>query len=432
MLTERGKIMADMIKDGTKKLYYEDAYATAFHAKVLSCREKTGKKNRTENFGQNSGSGFGTTDRQENSGNFGKLTYEVVLDQTLFFPEEGGQSPDRGTLNGCPVSDVQIRDGVIAHTVLGLSSPLKEGEEVAGQIDFTFRFSNMQQHSGEHIFSGLAHSAFGYDNVGFHLSDHEVTLDLSGPMSAEDISKIEHKANEVITSNIETVITYPTKEEEKLLTYRSKIEIEGQTRLVSFPGYDVCACCAPHVKRTGEIGLLKVVSAVNYKGGTRISILCGARAMELFDSDHECVTRTANYLTTSADQIYDSVVRMKDDQSAMKAQLLKAAKEKMLSAIASVPADAGDVLLFVPEAETKAVRDAVNELTSAHEGFSSIFVGNDQKGYSFITGTKTGDSRIIGNLLKEKLKARCGGKPEMIQGSVSASEDEIRKVIDAI
>ena len=216
--------------DATIKLYDQDAYAVKFTAKVLSCRENI-EKNRT--------------------------TYETVLDQTHFFPEEGGQSPDKGTINGVEVLDVQIKKDVIFHT---LKAPLTEGSKVEGEIDWTHRFSNMQQHSGEHIFSGLVHGKFGYDNVGFHLSDQSVTMDFNGILSDTEVREIEQKVNECIARNIEIEVTFPSKELEKQLEYRSKIEIEDQIRIVTIPGFDVCACCAPHVRRTGEIGILKVLN----------------------------------------------------------------------------------------------------------------------------------------------------------------------------
>ena len=232
----------------TEKLYDQDAYAVEFDAKVLSCEAYHDK---------------------DESG------YHVVLDRTLFFPEEGGQSPDKGTINGIEVTDVQIKKDVVTHS---LKEPLAVDENVHGKIDWTHRFNNMQQHSGEHIFSGIVHSRFGYDNVGFHLSDNIVTMDFNGVLTADEVKEIETAVNDVIVKNLPVEITYPAKEELAALDYRSKIEIEGQVRIVTIPGVDVCACCAPHVKRTGEIGTLNVQSLSNYKGGVRISILSGFRA----------------------------------------------------------------------------------------------------------------------------------------------------------
>jgi alanyl-tRNA synthetase len=399
--------MTDTIRDGTKKLYYEDAYATAFNAKVLSCTEKKSAKHQDPSV----------------------RLYDVILDQTLFFPEEGGQSPDQGVLDRIPVVDVQISGGVIRHTV---AQPIEEGKEVGGVIEWEHRFSNMQQHSGEHIFSGLVHGKFGYDNVGFHLSDREVTMDFSGPIREDEIREIERRANEVIFSNIETQILYPTKEEEKEIAYRSKIEIEGQTRLVIFPGVDVCACCAPHVRRTGEIGILKAVGLQNYKGGVRVSILCGRRALQRFVSDQDILAKTSNYLTTSFESVYDSVVKLKEENARQKAALQKAAACEMKQMIEAVPADRKNVCLFTEGADAKAMRDAVNLLVQSHEGNCAFFSGNDESGYSYIIGCREGDARLAGKILTEKFGARGGGKPEMIQGSVKAAGEDLRAVIESI
>lgn len=401
--------MADTIKDGTGKLYYDDAYATDFEARVISCREKTDGK-------QPAGK------QQKSSG----PVYEIILDQTMFFPEEGGQSPDLGTLNGTAVTDVQIRDGVISHMT---GKAFEEGSTVRGAVDRRHRFSNMQQHSGEHLFSGLVHQKFGYDNVGFHLSDREVTLDFNGPITDEQILEIEHQANEAIFANLETQILYPTKEEEKQIEYRSKIEIEGQTRLVRFPGIDVCACCAPHVRRTGEIGILKVVSLQNYKGGVRVSILCGKRALQLFDREHGSLSAISNYLTTSADLAYDSVVKLKEENGRQKSALARVASSEMERTVAEVSPDLKNVCLFTDGADGKAVRDAVNSLVEKHEGICAFFNGNDSDGYSFIIGSRTCDSREAGRILTEKFGARGGGKPAMIQGSVKASAEAIRTAL---
>ena len=394
--------MSDPLLDGTRKLYYEDAYAKGFTARVISCREKKPEKGQDKNV----------------------IFYEAILDQTLFFPEEGGQSPDLGTINKIPVINVQIRDGIIVHT---LTEPLTEGAEVGGIIDWNRRFSNMQQHSGEHIFSGLVHGKFGYDNVGFHLSSREVTLDFNGMITQEEILELERKANEVIYSNIEVVVSYPSKEEEKNIDYRSKIEISGQTRLVTFPGVDVCACCAPHVRRTGEIGLLKVVSMQNYKGGVRVSILCGRRALALFENDHASVTKVANFLTTSPDEIEASVTNLKSENQRLKTVLKKAAAGAMKKMADEVPADQKNVLLFTDGADPKAVREAVNLLVGKHDGFCGVFSGSDAEGYAYIIGSRTGDSRTLCSLLAEKFSARGGGRPEMVQGSLQAAEEELRR-----
>ena len=337
----------------TEKLYDQDAYAVEFDAKVISCEAYQEKK---------------------------ESGYHVILDRTLFFPEEGGQSPDKGTIDGIEVTDVQIKKDVITHS---LKEPLAVGETVHGIIDWTHRFNNMQQHSGEHIFSGIVHSRFGYDNVGFHLSDNIVTMDFNGVLTADEVREVETAANEVIVKNLPVEITYPSKEELKTLDYRSKIEIEGQVRIVTIPGVDVCACCAPHVKKTGEIGMLNVQSLSNYK----------------------------------------------QSNQDLKYKLAQAKQKLVEQKMKEIPADQENVLLFETDLDTPVMRNAINGLVETHAGICGIFVEKEEGGYNFIIGSKTKDCREIATLLREKTGARGGGSAAMIQGSVSAEEKDLRELL---
>ena len=383
----------------TKKLFDLDAYATSFEACVLSCDEI--EKNGTK-------------------------YYQVVLDETLFFPEEGGQSPDKGVIQGIKVCDVQIEKDIIIHT---LEQPLKVGEKVYGEIDWKHRFSNMQQHSGEHIFSGMVHKKFGYNNVGFHLSDNIVTMDFNGILTAEEVAEIEYAVNEVITRNIPVEVTYPTKEELASLEYRSKIEIEGQVRIVTIPGVDVCACCAPHVKCTGEIGILKVMTLQNYKGGVRISMLCGFRALMAFREKAEVVNAISNTLSANQEMLPELVEKMKQSNQDVKYQLAEAKQKLMTVKMSSIPKEQEHVILFDTELETPVMRNVVNELVAEHSGICGIFVGTEADGYNFIIGSATRDCRELATVLREKLSARGGGSAQMIQGSVKASEQDIVNVV---
>ncbi len=380
----------------TKKLYDLDAYAKEFDAKVISCEEKE------------------------------ERIYQVVLDQTLFFPEEGGQSPDKGTLGECQVLDVQIKGDVITHT---LDMPLEVGATVHGVIDWKHRFSNMQQHSGEHIFSGTVHRLYGYHNVGFHLSDNIVTMDFDGVLTEEDVTKVEYLVNEIIVSNLPITISYPTKEELKNLEYRSKIEIEGQVRIVTIGDADVCACCAPHVRYTGEIGMLKVMSLQNYKGGVRLSMLCGFRALEAFRQKAAIINALTNSMTASQEVLPDRVEKLKAANQDYKYKLAVAKQKLMEQKIAEIPAEQKNVLLFEQDIENLVMRNAVNELTAKHEGFCGIFVGTEEEGYQFIVGSSKLDCSKAAAVLREKVKAKCGGSKLMIQGSVKAERELLEAII---
>ena len=271
----------------TVKLYDLDAYETEFDATVISCEELV-----------------------DNAG----IHYALILDQTLFFPMEGGQTPDRGSIEGIEVTDVRTDDGLIRHYI---GERIKEGSSVHGRIDFKHRFYNMQQHSGEHIFSGLVHTRFGADNVGFHLSDNSVTMDFNKALTAEDIRLTEDLVNEAIVKNIEIRAEYPDEETLRNTEYRSKKEIDGPVRLVTIPGYDICACCAPHVRRTGEIGLLKVMDIAAFRGGVRVSILCGFRALDAFRKELSVTDGLVGILTTGKDKLIESVGRLKEENAAL-------------------------------------------------------------------------------------------------------------------
>lgn len=386
----------------TIRLYDADAYQTEFEATVLACEEVEKKDGRV---------------------------YQVWLDQTLFFPEEGGQSPDMGTIDGVEVLDVQIKNEVITHT---LAAPLTVGTTVKGVVDWKHRFYNMQQHSGEHIFSGIVHKKFGYDNVGFHLSDSIVTMDFNGVISPKEITEIEEKVNQAIIENIPVEVSYPSKEELKELDYRSKIEIEGQVRIVTIPGYDVCACCAPHVRRTGEIGSLKVMNVQSYKGGVRVSILCGFRALDAFRQKADIITELMAEFSTSQDAILDNVKKLKGANQTMKNQLAAAKQELMEYKVSAIPEDSENAILFEADLETSVVRGVVNGLVEKFAGISAVFVGNDENGYQFIVGSKNKDCRQIAATLCEKLSARGGGSDKMIQGSVAATQLQIEELLETL
>ena len=387
---------AGIVKTG--KLYDEDAYAVSFDAEVLSAE-----------------------------GN------DVVLDRTLFFPEEGGQQADRGVLGGIEVADVQIRGDEIHHllkTADVRAAGILPGMRVSGEIDRAFRFSNMQQHSGEHLFSGLVHRLFGFNNVGFHLSEREVTLDFDGVIPAERIGELEILVNRIITEDIPSRIRYVSGREREELEYRSKIDLPGLVRIVEFPGYDTCACCAPHVRRTGEIGVLIVTGMIRWKSGVRVSILCGERAVRQCRKDRDIVIKTANYLTTSPDEIYSQSVKAKEELRAMKARLTELGKRQLEKDADAADPALPDVFLFSPDAEAVAARSTVNRLTAVHEGWSGVFTGSDSRGYSFVIGAgKNADARKAAVLLRQQFGAKGGGSDKMVQGSVMAAEAELKEAL---
>jgi len=388
----------------TKKLYDMDAYQTEFEATVLSCEKMTVKTMSEEN----------------------EVVYEIVLDQTLFFPEEGGQTPDKGRLHGYDVIDVQIKKDTIYHYVTGC---LEVGSKVKGEIDWKHRFSNMQQHSAEHIFSGLAHRKYGLKNVGFHLSDQIVTMDFDKPLTEAQLRDMEWEVNEAIVANVEIKTGYPSQEKLVNLDYRSKIEIDGDIRIVEILGYDICACCAPHVQRTGEIGIFKIQSVQNYKGGVRISFLSGFRALEEYRRKSTIISELSGILTTNQDNLTEHVTKQKNQIYELKTQLSNVKQSMMENKLAEIAESQKDVILFESDLETPVMRNVVNKLMETHDGICGIFVGDDTEGYNFIIGSKTINCCEVAAKLREELNARGGGKPQMVQGSVCAPEENIKRVL---
>lgn len=387
----------------TEKLFYEDSYIKEFQARVLSCRERNGG-------------------------------YQAVLTRTAFFPEGGGQSADTGFLytkegEEIRVTDVHEKDGVVYHHI---SQPVQEGTEVRGKLDFQERFSKMQQHTGEHILSGLVNRHFGYRNVGFHLGTQEVTMDYNGVLTEEDLRQIEYEANEAVAENIPVKVLYPSKEELKNITYRSKIEIEGQIRIVQIPGYDSCACCAPHVKETGSVGLIKIVGAVHYKGGMRVSILCGFRALEDYRMKERNVAEISNLLSAKQEDTAQAVEHLGQELNRQK-EKNKALQERYvalcLENIRKNKEPEENIFLFEEELDPGARRDFVNKAMEMTQGLAGVFVGADDSGYQYVLGSRRPDIQETGKKLNARFQGKGGGRPPMIQGSLKGNEQEIREFL---
>ena len=391
----------------TEKLFYQDSYVSEFEANVLSCNP------------------LGSDGKSE-------AKYEAVLDRTAFFPEGGGQSSDTGTLCAgeqiVQVLDVQEKDGMILHYT---SEFLEPDTVVRGKLDFQERFSKMQQHTGEHIVSGIVHKHFGYKNVGFHLGKDEVTMDYDGPLTQEELRKIEYEANQAVVENIPIQVLYPSKEELEHIFYRSKIEIQGQVRIVQIPGYDSCACCAPHVKTTGSVGIIKLVGAIHYKGGMRLSMLCGFRALADYNKKEESVVAISNRLSAKQEQVVQAVKRLEEEIAFQKEKVKKLQERYVAGCLEDAKEQCrrqpdGDVLLFVEELDAIAMRNFVNDAMKLTQGCCGVFAGNDTEGWKYVLGSQGQDIRAIGKALNQQFQGKGGGKPPMIQGSLVGTEEHLR------
>ena len=360
-----------------------------------------------------------------------KKGYWVVLDQTAFFPEEGGQSADKGTLGGQEVLDVQIKNDIISHLV---KVPFEGGSTIEGHVDYERRFDFMQQHSGEHIISGLLHTHYGFTNVGFHLSEREVTLDMDGVISLENLREIEAMANRIIWQNLPVYATFPSKENLATMQYRSKIEIEGDVRIVEIPGVDTCACCAPHVASTGEIGLLKVLKVQSHRGGVRITIACGGRALKDYSSKIDICDEVGTKLSVPEERILTALEKVQNDFATLKYTANELTGQLLAEQVKSLPApsECANALLFVALNNNLAIRNTVNTLTESYPGYCGIFAGNEETGYTYIIGSKEKDCREMAAILREKLSAKGGGTAPMIQGNVTATKENIKNIFNAL
>ncbi|MBQ7583248.1 MAG: hypothetical protein IJT24_01445 [Lachnospiraceae bacterium] len=389
------------IKDRTIKLYDDAPYDREFTGKIIHVSEADGG-------------------------------CRVVLDRTLFFPEEGGQTSDRGNIDGFEVTHAAIEDGVITHTVSCDVSELAAGHKVRGVIDWGHRFSNMQNHTGEHILSGLLHSFWGSENVGFHLSDNIVTLDTSKELGAGDIKRLEKEANDVIYRNLPTECRYYAPSELVGMEYRSKIELKEDVRLVTIPGVDICACCAPHVAHTGEIGIIKVIKAVRYKGGMRLTFFAGSRAFDHLSELQDMTESISHILSESTDRLDAAVERLLNQNGEYKIKLKNEASKRLEDEIGGIPGKRRDVVLFTDALDNVVQRNAVNRLSAEHGGICAVFASDEDGGFNYILSHRDGDARDASKLLKEKLSARGGGSAEMVQGNVKAKKEEILKAFNII
>lgn len=379
----------------TEKLYDRDSHLREFDATVIGCEK---------------------TDRG----------YEVELDRTAFFPESGGQSGDRGTVGGITVTDTQIRNGRIFHIC---ASPVTVGEKVRGVLDFEGRFRKMQNHSGEHIVSSIIHKRFGYSNVGFHLGSEETTFDFNGEVKKEELSEIEKEANLIVASNVEIRTYYPTREELSALEYRSKGELEGDVRMVEIVGVDMCACCAPHVSRTGEIGMIKILGAMRYKGGIRIRMKCGLDALDDFCARIAREEEISRLLCVPQEEIAAGTEALAAQLTSQK-HLISDLKFKMAEQLAaSVTETDGNVCLFSDCLSGDELRALANLCVDKCNVVAACS-GSDGDGYLFVCASKRTPLRALAKTIGKNCNGKCGGSDLMLSGRLSVSREIIKNFFE--
>ena len=374
----------------TEKLYYADAFLKEFTANVLECTDWKGKP-------------------------------ALVLDRTAFYPEGGGQPADHGTIDGVAGLDVHEKDGVVFHIV---EKPVENVENVTCKIDWKRRFDHMQQHSGEHIISGILCEMFHCDNVGFHMGTDTVTIDYNADITWEQAMEAQRRANAVIAADTAVEVTYPSAEELAALDYRSKKELTGQVRIVRFPTADCCACCGTHVLRAGQVGLVKVLSCQKFRDGVRMEILCGNRALEFFDTVYDQNRAVAQALSVKMHATAGAVEHLQEEMSNTRYQAAQL-ETQLFAQTAQTYAAAGDVVVFQPPMQPASVRRLCDAVAKECGGLCAVFAGENGQ-YNYALGRADGaDISALVKSMNAALKGRGGGRNGFAQGTASAPQSEI-------
>lgn len=401
----------------TEKLYYNDSMMNTFIGKVLSCEPVD-------------------------------LGYEVTLDKTAFFPTGGGQLADTGyfypsnieesameienieddsiSSQKIKVLDVYENEENIIHLV---EKPLELGTKVKGIIDWEDRFYKMQHHTGEHIVSGIICSTYDFDNVGFHLGNDVVTMDFNGVLTKDEITNVERWANDIVTSNREIVVDYPSKKELETMEYRSKIEIEGQVRIVSVPNCDTCACCAPHVPTTGMVGTIKVLDAYKHRGGMRLHLACGKKALEDYQKKSEQTKTISQILSVKELETGKAVQKLNQEQQNLRFQIQRL-KEQLIRTkvqeISSTIKEKEFLQYYLEDFGIHEGKELVNQLLEKGLEEVVVYTKVNEEGYQFVAGTLLGDVRYISNVLRTDFSAKGGGNAKMVQGNVVGDLESIQ------
>lgn len=381
----------------TEKLYYSDGHLSRFTARVTSCEKEDG-------------------------------TWAVKLDRSAFFPGGGGQEADEGVLSDMKLLGLREEGEDIVHIT---PAPLEPGALVEGRIDWPLRFSRMQGHSGEHILSGTVHRLFGYDNVGFHMGEEAITIDFSGELSREDLSRAELEANRAIWRDVPVRTLLPTPGELAAMDYRSKKELTGQVRIVEIEGVDLCACCAPHVSHSGEVGLLKIIDSMRHRGGTRLTLLCGEAALLDYEALHENNAAVSAALSAKRLETGGAIARVMAEQEERRAEFTKLKRELLQLKAAALRPTEGSICIFESDIDMITLRELVNAGSELAGKVCAGFAGTDGD-YKYIIGSRTVPLRARAKEINAAIDGRGGGSDAMIQGTSRARREDIERYFNAL
>lgn len=355
--------------------------------------------------------------------------FEITLDRSAFFPEGGGQQGDVGYINDARVTDTFERDGEVIHRC---SSAVAVGSPVRGMVDRDIRLRRMQNHSGEHLLMGFIHNRYGFENVGFRLGETEVTLDLDGKLTYDQLLACEQEANEAIARDLPITISYPDSRELSKLCYRSKLEMTENVRIVTIEGIDVCACCAPHLSSTGKIGIIKVIQTENCRGGTRVYILCGLDALELFRQRLEGTAGVSRLLSAKPEDIVRHTQRLIAENVALKRRLAEFERQRTEEMIASLENESRkSFCIFAEGISADSMRRIANAAVKLTDGAAGVFC-ETEGGWSYIIASDKIPLRTRSKEINAALGGKGGGSDTMIQGTVSAGRSRIEEYFSAL
>lgn len=379
----------------TEKLYYHNSRLARFSARVTAC-EKT------------------------------EDGWALCLDKTAFFPEGGGQLADTGVIGGVRVTDVQERGGEIRHYT---TAPLEPGAEYDCAIDAEQRRRRMQNHSGEHVVSGITHRLHGANNVGFHMGSEFMTIDFDKELDWEELMEIERLANEAVRDNIPIKAWFPSPKELKALDYRSKLELTENVRIVEIAGIDTCACCAPHVAVTGEIGFIKVLDSMRHRGGVRVSLVCGMDALDAVRVMQDNVSAVSRVFSVPRNETGAAAARFAAGEQKLKERIAELSMAAVHMRAEAIQACEGNICVFDELLDEVALRELVNLLSEKCTGYSAAFSGNDDEGYRYIIGSRHVDLKKHSREINAGIDGRGGGRSEMLQGRAAKNAESIQKFI---
>lgn len=375
----------------TQKLYDLDSHMSRFEATVLSCEER-------------------------------KERWHIVLDRTAFFPEAGGQTADTGRIGEAIVSDVHEKGGIITHIA---DRPVETGKLVPCELDWEVRFRKMQNHTGEHIVSGITNRLYGYSNVGFHLGSEDVTLDFDGELTREQLNEIEYLANKAVSRDLSVTVVYPSPEELAEMEYRSKLELTENVRIVTIEDCDRCACCAPHVGSTGEVGLIKLLDFARHKGGVRIHMQCGLDALDDYREKYRNIQSISAQLSAKQHETAQAVTRLLEEHERVKFSAGAWMGKYVELRLQTLVCTGRNLCVFEDDMNAEGLRGLANGMTALTDGVCGAFSARPDGGWNYIIASRTVPLRSKAKRINEALSGRGGGTDEMIQGSAACAREQI-------